>query len=371
LPLETTPALSRRWDDPPCTPLHKGGDPETPTGAPVQRAQAACTPLQEEEDPETVSVVIPSWNGVKLLPPCLDSLRAQTCRPLEVWVVDSASGDETVAMVRREYPEVHLLALAENRGYSGAVNAGIGKAQGTLMAILNQDLVVDPGWLEEMARVAAAHPEAGAFGSKIMLFEQRDHFHSAGDLYGSDGIPVNRGVWQKDEGQYDQAGEVFGACGGAAVYRRRLLDEIGGFDETFFMYCEDVDLAWRQQLAGWRTVYAPQAVAYHHLSASGGGVTASYFTGRNTLWVIFKNVPGPLLRKYWPAMLAAQWRISWDALRAWRGTAARARLRGQLAGFLTWPRLLGKRRAIQRSRRVSLEYLEQLLQVGRKTQDKA
>jgi GT2 family glycosyltransferase len=313
---------------------------------------------------ETISVIIPSWNGVTLLPPCLDSLRAQTYRPFEVWVADSASSDETVAVVRRDYPEVHLIPLAENRGYSGAVNAGIAQAQGTLIAILNQDLVVAPGWLEEMARAAAAHPQAGAFASKIMLFEQRDHFHSAGDLYRSDGIPLNRGVWQVDEGQYDQETEVFGACGGAAVYRRRLLDEIGGFDERFFMYCEDVDLAWRQQLAGWRTVYAPRAVAYHHLSASGGGVTASYFTGRNTLWVIFKNVPLPLLRKYGPAMLAAQWRISRDALRAWRGAAARARLRGQLAGFLTWPRLLGKRRAIQRSRRVSLDYLEHLLESG-------
>jgi GT2 family glycosyltransferase len=312
-------------------------------------------------DPETVSVIIPSWNGATLLPPCLDSLRTQTCHPLEVWVVDSASSDETVAMVRRDYPEVHLIPLQENRGYSGAVNTGIARAQGTLIAILNQDLVVDPKWVEEMARTAESHPEAGAFASKIMLFDQRDHFHSAGDLYRSDGIPVNRGVWQKDEGQYEQEAEVFGACGGAAVYRRRLLDKVGLLDESFFMYCEDVDLAWRQQLAGWRTVYAPRAVAYHHLSASGGGVTASYYTGRNTLWVIAKNVPGPLLRKHWPAMLAAQWRITRDAVRAWRGAAARARLRGQLAGWLTWPRLLGKRRAIQRSRRVPLEYLDSLL----------
>jgi GT2 family glycosyltransferase len=340
LPRESAPVVIPSRNDPPFAPLDKGGNPEN------------------------VAVIIPSWNGVQLLPPCLDSLRAQTSRPHEVWVVDSASSDETVAMVRRDYPEVHLIPLAENRGYSGAVNACIAQAQGTLIAILNQDLVVDRVWIEEMARAAEAHPEAGAFASKIMLFEQRDHFHSAGDLYRADGIPTNRGVWQKDEGQYDQETEVFGACGGAAVYRRRLLDEIGGFDERFFMYCEDVDLAWRQQLAGWRAIYAPRAVAYHHLSASGRGVTASYFTGRNTLWVIFKNVPLPLLRKYGPAMLAAQWRISRDALRAWRGAAARARLRGQLAGWLTWPRLLGTRRAIQRSRRVSLDYLEQLLEAA-------
>ena len=172
MPRETGAAIVPSWDDPPCAPPQKGGKPKI------------------------VSVVIPSWNGAKLLPPCLDSLRAQTCRPLEVLVVDSASSDETVAVVRRDYPEVHLIPMQENRGYSGAVNAGIAQAQGTLIAVLNQDLVVDAGWLEEMARSAEAHPEAGAFASKIMLFERRDHFHSAGDLYRSDGIPVNRGVWK-------------------------------------------------------------------------------------------------------------------------------------------------------------------------------
>ncbi|MBC7261554.1 MAG: glycosyltransferase family 2 protein, partial [Chloroflexi bacterium] len=216
-------------------------------------------------------------------------------------------------------------------------------------------------WLEEIARVAHAHPEAGAIACKIMLYDRRDHFHSAGDGYRRDGIPVNRGVWQKDVGQYDTECPVFAACGGAAVYRRSVLDQIGWFDESFFMYCEDVDLGWRQQLAGWSTIYAPRAVAFHHLSASGGGVTASYYTGRNTIYVIAKNVPSPLLLKYWPAMLRAQWRIFVDALRAWRGAAARARMRGQWVGLLTWPRMLNKRRMIQRSRRVSIAYLESLL----------
>ncbi len=311
---------------------------------------------------EAFSVVIPSWNGVKLLPTCLDSLRAQTYRPFEVLIVDNASTDESVALIRRDYPEVQLITLAENRGFTGAVNAGIAQARGTLVALLNQDIEADPHWLEEMARAAQTHPEAGAIACKIMLFDQRDRFHSAGDDYRLDGIPVNRGVWQKDEGQYDTVTEVFSACGGAAAYRRCVLDEIGWFDESLFMYCEDIDLAWRQQLAGWRTIYTPRAVAFHRLSASGGGVTASYYTGRNTIYVIVKNIPDPLLRKCWPAMLAAQLHISKDALRAWRGAAARARLRGQLAGLLTWPRMLAKRRAIQWSRRVSIAYLESLLQ---------
>ncbi|KPL16615.1 MAG: hypothetical protein AMJ93_15615 [Anaerolineae bacterium SM23_84] len=312
--------------------------------------------------PETFSVIIPNWNGVKFLPACLNSLRAQTYRHFEVLVVDNASSDESVSLIQRDYPEVRLIALTENRGFTGAVNAGIAQAKGSLVALLNQDAEADPRWLEEMAYAANAHPEAGAIACKIMLFDQRDRFHSAGDNYRLDGIPINRGVWQKDEGQYDDKTEVFAACGGAAAYRRRVLDEVGWFDESFFMYCDDIDLAWRQQLAGWHTVFAPRAIVFHYLSASGGGVTASYYTGRNTIYVIVKNVPGPLLRKYWPAMLAAQLRISKDALRAWRGAAARSRLRGQVAGLLTWPRMLGKRRAIQRSRRVPIPYLENLLE---------
>jgi len=310
---------------------------------------------------KTFSVIIPSWNGASLLPACLDSLRVQTFQDFEVLVVDNASTDETVDLIRRDYPEVTLIPLKENRGFTGAVNAGIAASQGSLIALLNQDVEADPRWLEEIARVAHAYPEAGAIACKIMLYDRRDHFHSAGDGYRRDGIPVNRGVWQKDVGQYNTECPVFAACGGAAAYRRHVLDQIGWFDETFFMYCEDVDLAWRQQLAGWSTIYAPRAVAFHHLSASGGGVTASYYTGRNTIYVIVKNVPSPLLQKYWPAMLKAQWRIFADALRAWRGAAARARMRGQCAALLTWPRMLGKRQAIQRSRRVSITYLESLL----------
>ena len=140
-----------------------------------------------------------------------------------------------------------------------------------------------------------------------------------------------------------------------------MLDEVGLFDESFFMYCEDVDLNWRSQLAGWRCWYTPQAVVYHKLSATGGGPLASYYTGRNTLWVVAKNYPGTLLRWYWRAIMRAQWSVARDALRAWRGEAARARLRGQLAGLLGWPKMARARRAIQSARRVPDASIEALL----------
>jgi GT2 family glycosyltransferase len=310
--------------------------------------------------PETFSVVIPNWNGGQFLPACLDSLRAQTAPPLEVLVVDSASRDGSVELVRQLYPEVHLVALPTNRGFTGAVNAGIAQAQATWVALLNQDAAADARWLEQMARAASAHSQAGALACKIMLSDRRDHFHSAGDGYRADGIGVNYGVWQQDQGQYDTEREVFGPCGGACALRRSALMQVGCFDEDLFMYYDDVDLAWRLQLAGWRSVYAPGALVYHQLN-SGAGTTASYYGGRNTLYVLAKDVPTALLRKHWRAMLTAQWSITRDALRAVRGAAARARLRGQLVGLLTWPRMWAKRRAIQRSRRVSIEYLEGIL----------
>jgi GT2 family glycosyltransferase len=140
-----------------------------------------------------------------------------------------------------------------------------------------------------------------------------------------------------------------------------MLDEVGLLDDEFFFSVEDVDLGWRAQLCGWRCLYTPRAIVYHHLSASGGGVTASYYDGRNLIFLLVKNYPGDLWRKYGGAVLHAQMQLAWDALRAWRGAAARARVRGMLAGVTGIPRMLRKRRLIQRARRVPLEYLESIL----------
>jgi GT2 family glycosyltransferase len=307
------------------------------------------------------SIVIPNWNGIHHLPVCLEALRAQTYSHLEVLLVDNGSTDGSQSLVEAQYPEVRLLALDRNLGLTGGNNVGFRAARGDILVSLNNDTEADPRFVEALAAALVEHPEAGMAASKMLLFDRRDVLHSAGDGYGLDGIPFNRGVWQQDEGQFDKAGWIFGGCGGAVAYRRAMLDQVGLFDESFFMYCEDVDLNWRSQLAGWKCWYTPLAIVYHKLSATGGGPIASFHTGRNTLWVVAKNYPGALLRKHWPQIARAQWAVTRDALRAWRGEAARARLRGQLAGLLGWPRMLGKRRAIQAGRRVPDEYIESLL----------
>ncbi len=275
--------------------------------------------------------------------------------------MDNASTDGSRELLAREYAGVRVLALPRNLGFTGACNAGIRACLGDVVALLNSDTEADDLWLQEVVAAFDRHPEAGLVASKMRLFDRRDVLHTAGDFYRLDGTPGNRGVWQRDEGQFDREEYVFSACGGSAAYRRALLDQVGLLDDDFFFSCEDVDLAWRAQLAGCKCVYAPRAVVYHRLAATGGGPTASFYDGRNAIWVIAKNYPGALWKRYWPDIVRAQLSITRDALRAWRGAAARARLRGQLAGLLGAPRMLRKRRAIQSSRCVSDEYLLQIL----------
>jgi GT2 family glycosyltransferase len=308
-----------------------------------------------------ISVIIPNWNGAHLLPTCLDSLRRQSYTNREIVVADNASTDGSLELLARDYAEVRALALPSNRGFTGACNAGLQASHGEFVALLNSDTEADERWLEQVVAAFERHPEAGLVASKMLLFDQRETLHTAGDLYRLDGVPVNRGVWQRDEGQFDREEYVFSACGGSAAYRRTTLDEIGLFDDDFFFSCEDVDLAWRAQLAGWKCVFAPQAIVYHKLAATGGGPTASFYDGRNTVWVIAKNYPGSLWKRHWRDVARAQWRIAREALKAWRGAAARARLRGQLAGLLGLPKMLRKRRAIQSSRRISDDELTRLL----------
>lgn len=308
-----------------------------------------------------VSVIIPNWNGSKFLPTCLDALAQQSYPAVEVIVADNASSDGSQELIRSQYPDVKLVELPENRGFTGACNAGIEASSGAIIALLNNDTEVDTRWAESVVDAFDRHPEVGIVASKMLLFEQRDHIHTAGDFFTLDGRAGNRGVWQADAGQFDQEEYVFSACGGSSAYRKIMLQEIGILDDDFFFSLEDVDLAWRAQLTGWRCLYTPKAIVYHHLSATGGGITASYYDGRNLIFTLIKNYPIELWRKYGGLVLRAQVRLAWEALKAWRGAAARARLRGMLAAMWDIPSLLRKRRTVQQMRTVPVDYLETIL----------
>lgn len=308
-----------------------------------------------------LSVVIPNWNGKGYLAACLDSLRAQTQPNIEIIIVDNASSDGSQQLVREAYPEARLIELPQNRGFTGACNLGMQAATGEFVALLNNDTEVDRNWTAEIIKALDEKPAVGIIACKMLLHDQRERFHTAGDFVAIDGSAGNRGFGELDHGQYDDGDYVFSACGGAAVYRRSLLEEIGYLDDDFFFLLEDVDIAWRAQLAGYAVWFAPGAVVYHHLSATGGGKTASYYDGRNGIWLIAKNMPSPLLRRYWRRIAGRQAGLFWDALKAWRGEAARARLRGMAAGLLGLPNALAKRREIQATRRVSDAHIDSLL----------
>ena len=294
-------------------------------------------------NPLSVSIIIPNWNGAHHLQECLDSLLQQTYTRLEIIVVDNASTDNSLSLLNM-VPQVTVLPQESNLGFTGACNIGLQNANGEILVLLNNDTIVDMGWIQAIVTAFERFPDVGLVASKMLLYDRRDIFHTAGDYVTLDGLAHNRGVWQEDTGQYDHPAYVFSACGGSAAYRRTMLNDVGLLDNDFFFSFEDVDLAWRACLMGWRCLYAPQGVVYHKLKASGGGVTASYFDGRNRLYTIVKNYPRDLWKLYGHTVIKAQFRAFFAALRLWRGPEARATLRGMIAGLLGTAKMRRKRR---------------------------
>ena len=316
-------------------------------------------PQGDQSQVRRVSVIISTYNGLRYLIPCLHALGMQTFPAFHLIVVDDGSTDGTYAVIRRDFPHVGIMRFPTNGGLARAQNAAIAACATEYVVLLNNDTEPEPQWLERLIATADAHPEAWAVAGKLRLWDRRDVLHAAGDGFGADGIARNLGVWERDDGQWDDGRWLWGPQGGAALYRRTALralstDRAGTpFDEAFFMYCEDVDLNWRARLAGYRTAFAPDAVVYHHLSATGGGDLASYYVGRNTLAVLVKDVPATLLRRHWRAIARAQLRITGESVRHFREPAARARLRGQFALLSMLPSLLRARAAVRSRRRAA------------------
>ncbi len=309
-----------------------------------------------------LTVIIPNWNGEKFLNTCLGSLRRQSTLDFETVVVDNGSTDGSVELVRRDFPEVRLVPLRENRGFSTAVNVGLRSSNAEYAALLNPDTEADPGWLEALLDAARRHPEAGLFASKLVDFHDRRVLDGAGDALRRSGLPYRLGHGELDRGQFDSETFVFGACAAAALYRRALFEEIGSFDEDFFAYCEDGDISFRSQLAGYRCLYVPEAVVYHVGSASTGGKrspTATRLGTQNGLNLMIKNLPASLAWGLMPSVVAGQ--LSRIFVTSFYPGGLRAHLSGLVGAGRLLPRMLEKRKAIQSTRRVSDAYVRDLL----------
>ena len=312
--------------------------------------------------PPRVTVVIPNWNGRKFLDLCLTSLRRQSFQNFETILVDNGSTDDSVTYVEQNFPEVRVLSLDENRGFSAAVNAGILASRSEYVALLNNDTEADPGWLETLIGSADSCPEAGFFASKLVDFWDRRLLDGAGDVLRRSGLPYRLGHGELDRSQYDSLAFVFGACAAAALYRRSMLDDVGLFDEDFFAYCEDGDLSFRAQLAGYRCLYVPGAIIYHIGSASTGGkrsATATRLGTQNSVNLLVKNLPAALVLRSLPSLLAGQ--LSRVVVTSSSSAALRAHLGGLAGAWRLLPRMLKKRKEIQNRSRVSDSYVHQFL----------
>ena len=223
------------------------------------------------------SVIIVSWNSARFLRDCLDSVLAQDV-PLEVIVVDNGSSDGSAEMVAAKWPQVQLLALGENRGFCAANNAGMARARGEFLLFLNSDTILESSFLREALRPFAGDERIGSVGGKLLRFD-RATIDSAGQFLTRSRRTIERGYNAPDGAWSAREGYVFGICGAALLCRRRMVEDITVqgefFDESFFAFSEDLDLAWRARLAGWRAWYAPRAVAYHYRggSESSGGAS--------------------------------------------------------------------------------------------------
>lgn len=312
-----------------------------------------------------VTIIIPTYNGEKLLPGCLDALARQRFADFTTVVVDNGSTDSSRALLSERYPAVAVIPMGRNSGFAPAVNAGIRQSATELIALLNNDTEADPGWLGALVETLDRDPGAGFCASKMVDFTDRRIIDSAGDCFASNGRSVPRGFLAEDRGQYDVPEEVFGACAGAALYRRTLFDRVGLFDERFVSYKEDVDLDFRAQLAGFRCLYAPSAVCRHIGGATSGrrkSDLAVRLSTRNGVALFLKNMPASLLPLTLPKLLLdLVFQLGHQTLKGGRAVPL---LRGLLGAAATLPYALRERGRIQRSVKPDLDRLGRLLREG-------
>jgi GT2 family glycosyltransferase len=311
--------------------------------------------MRKDSVSDKVSVIIVNWNGVRFLERCLTALMAQTVKPHEIILVDNASSDESVEIARR-FPAVQLMLLDQNTGFARGNNLAIeaASAESEWIALINPDAFAEPRWLETLLVAVESNPGFDVFGSKLVNAVDPRVLDGAGDAYHLSGL-----VWRMGHGtpvptSAENEHEVFSPCAAAALYRSSALRKIGGFDEDYFCYVEDVDLGFRLRLAGYRCLYVLQSVAHHVGSGTTGGQHsdfAMYHGHRNLVWTFVKDMPGFLFWLLLPLHVSLNLvSIIWFVLRGRGGVILRAK-RDALLGL---PKMWRKRQYIQKTRVASI-----------------
>ena len=310
-------------------------------------------------------MVIVTWNRRNFLLACLTSLARQTVVEFETIVVDNGSDDGSSEMAESEFG-ARVIRNPDNRGFCAANNQGIAVARGEFVALLNNDAEVEPGWLAALHRACTRSPEVGMAASKVLVWEDPWRIDKVGHLMYPDGQNKGRGSGALDTGQFDREEEVLWPDGCAALYRKQMLDCIGGFDEDFFAYGDDAELGLRARIAGWKCIYTPEAVVRHHRGSTLGKDSAwrLELIERNRLLLALKLFPWSLLCLnpfYFTARVVAGFAaarrregdtVHFPGLRG-KLRMAKALVKGDLGALKLLPRMLRKRTAIRRLRRLS------------------
>ena len=301
-----------------------------------------------------LSAIVVNYRRPEMTCACLRALRDALDRlpePTEIVVVDNGSGDGSPDAIRAAVSEAAVVELPENRGFAAGAVEGIRRSRGEWVMLVNNDVIVEPDAPAELLAAAAARDDVGSVAAQMRFADDAGTINSAGIGVDRLGIAFDRLLGKPPSASEREPVEVFGASGGAAIHRRRMLDEVGGIDESYFFALEDADLAWRAQMRGWRCIYAPAAVVHHHHGATGAhGSDLKYFhVGLNRIRTLAKNADRRLLLRHGPAMLAYDLAYVVYAAVSDRTLAP---LRGRLRGLREWRRY---RRAGAGRRPVDLE----------------
>jgi GT2 family glycosyltransferase len=312
----------------------------------------------------TVAVIVVNWNGGGFLRRCLEALGRQSRPPEHIIVVDNASTDDSLARCEGLLSGIEVIRLAQNVGFARANNIAARAADGfDALALLNPDAFAEPGWLGALVDAAEQHPAVGSFASQLRLASSPDRLDGAGDAYHGSGRAWRCGHGAPAATWPAVDDEVFAPCAAAALYRRAAFEEVGGFDERFFCYFEDVDLGFRLRLRGYRCLYVHAALVVHVSSGMSGYRSdfSTYHGERNMVWTFVKDMPGPLLWRYLPQHLALN--IASLAYFAWRGQGLVV-WKAKLDALRGLPSVLHARRAVQRSRRADVAALRDVFLPG-------
>ncbi len=299
-----------------------------------------------------------NWNGEEDSLVCIGALKSQSQKH-QIVAVDNGSDDNFCNIISERYPEIIIIKNNTNLGFAGGINSGIHYTIDNdfeFVALINNDAKPDRDWLKNL--FLGMSKNVGIVTGKLLKTD--GSIDSTGDQYTSWGLAYPRGRNEKDVGQYDNQRGVFGATGGASLYKVKMLKDIGLFDEDFFAYYEDVDLSFRAQLAGWKVIYTPKAVAHHKIGASSRKVPGltTYMTIKNLPWLFWKNVPFHLMPTILPRFFISYVSIVLSSLAKGKIIPV---FKGLFVTTFLLPKKLVRRNAIQSNRRVSIEYIKSII----------